>query len=283
VYNLRKRLIEATDFGAIPFEPSVNISRAREICASIRHRNGASKVPGKILTEQNAKLQKNLRFTVGVQLAENWQSGVANVCDWSTPECRTYCVSKAGRGNMEGVQRAKRWRTDLLLNEPDVFVTLWYHELVAHVTKHGSVAHRPDVFSDLHSWQWAPCIYEDPNVIHYGYTKRPVAQWWEDKPANLHLTYSASERTDDQEIETLTSAGVNVTVPFDVGRNHDLPKRYNGITVIDGDKTDERYLDPPGVIVGLRAKGALRRSGSPFLRAIPVAIESNPFNKESDN
>ena len=34
-----------------------------------------------------------------------------------------------------------------------------------------------------------------------------------------------------------------------------MPTSHLGLTVIDGDKTDTRYDDSRGVVVGLRAKG----------------------------
>jgi len=38
-----------------------------------------------------------------------------------------------------------------------------------------------------------------------------------------------------------------------------LPKKFNGLKVINGDKHDLRFKDPSGVIVGLVAKGLGRK------------------------
>jgi hypothetical protein len=46
---------------------------------------------------------------------------------------------------------------------------------------------------------------------------------------------------------------------FDTKKGADLPATWNGITVIDGDISDLRFLDPRGVIVGLRGKGEARK------------------------
>jgi len=48
---------------------------------------------------------------------------------------------------------------------------------------------------------------------------------------------------------------VNVAYVF----KNSIPKKYNGLKVIDGDKHDLRFLDPKGVIVGLVAKGRGRK------------------------
>jgi hypothetical protein len=45
----------------------------------------------------------------------------------------------------------------------------------------------------------------------------------------------------------------------------DVPDSYIGRTVIDGDDTDLRFLDPKGVVVGLKAKGRARKDTSGFV------------------
>ncbi len=54
--------------------------------------------------------------------------------------------------------------------------------------------------------------------------------------------------------------GFNVTVVFAVKKGEPLPKTWNGYRVIDGDIHDLRFLDPEGVVVGLRAKGRAKKT-----------------------
>lgn len=54
---------------------------------------------------------------------------------------------------------------------------------------------------------------------------------------------------------------------FAVRKGRPLPATYNGIPVIDGDVSDFRPVDPSGVIVGLRAKGAAIHDSSGFVRS----------------
>jgi hypothetical protein len=61
------------------------------------------------------------------------------------------------------------------------------------------------------------------------------------------------------------NAGHNVAVVFSTKKGFDLPSEYKGKKVIDGDKHDLRFLDPKGVIVGLRAKGPARQDESGFV------------------
>jgi hypothetical protein len=62
--------------------------------------------------------------------------------------------------------------------------------------------------------------------------------------------------------------GSNTAVVFGVKPGHDLPETFNGIEVIDGDKTDARFLDPEDTIVGLRAKGRMRRGNWKMVRKV---------------
>jgi len=48
-------------------------------------------------------------------------------------------------------------------------------------------------------------------------------------------------------------------VVFSTTRGAPLPIEFLGVPVIDSDAHDLRYLDPIGVIVGLRAKGRAAR------------------------
>ena len=55
---------------------------------------------------------------------------------------------------------------------------------------------------------------------------------------------------------------MNIAVVF---RDKNLPKKFLGLTVIDGDKDDLRFLDPKNSIVGLYAKGDARKDNSGFV------------------
>jgi hypothetical protein len=44
-----------------------------------------------------------------------------------------------------------------------------------------------------------------------------------------------------------------------------LPETYFGKIVVNGDETDLRFLDPKGVIVGLKAKGKAKKDTTGFV------------------
>jgi hypothetical protein len=99
-----------------------------------------------------------------------------------------------------------------------------------------------------------------PKVRFYDYTKAPL-ELRKDRPPRYHLTFSRGAYTSDTEIARILATGVNVAVVFAPS----VPKAWKGFRVIDGDKSDLRFLDPKGVIVGLEAKGKARKDRSGFV------------------
>ena len=46
---------------------------------------------------------------------------------------------------------------------------------------------------------------------------------------------------------------------------NELPTHWNGFPVINGDENDLRFLDPKGVVVGLKAKGKAKTDTTGFV------------------
>jgi hypothetical protein len=80
-------------------------------------------------------------------------------------------------------------------------------------------------------------------------------------PENYHLTVSYSE-ANQAYAEKVKQTRHNIAVVF---RDKQLPAEYLGRKVINGDKTDLRFLDPSGVVVGLYAKGPAKKDYSGFV------------------
>jgi hypothetical protein len=96
-----------------------------------------------------------------------------------------------------------------------------------------------------------------PEVQFYDYTKvrnRKVSHL-----TNYHLTFSKADGN-DMDVRLIASTGMNVAVVF-----KEVPDTYIGRTVIDGDETDLRFLDPKGVVVGLKAKGKAKKDTTGFV------------------
>jgi len=47
-----------------------------------------------------------------------------------------------------------------------------------------------------------------------------------------------------------------------------MPNTYAGAPVVDGDASDLRFLDPDGVVVGLKAKGDAKKDTSGFVKRV---------------
>jgi hypothetical protein len=124
--------------------------------------------------------------------------------------------------------------------------------------------------SDLPWEDIAPDIILDfPRVQFYDYTKSVdrarafgVGDNW---PANYHLTYSLSEKDVGQASDLILTLGVSVAVVF----SDFLPEFYLGAPVIDGNRSDWRFKDAPGSIVGLLAK-ARAKGGAAFSEGFTV-------------
>jgi hypothetical protein len=96
-----------------------------------------------------------------------------------------------------------------------------------------------------------------PTVQFYDYTKvlgRKVSQYF-----NYFLIFSKADGN-DADVARAMAQGMNVAAVFDA-----IPESYNGRDVINADETDLRFLDPKGVIAGLKAKGKAKKDYSGFV------------------
>jgi hypothetical protein len=136
-------------------------------------------------------------------------------------------------------------------------VTILGHEISKAADKHGDTLRvRLNTFSDLPWESIAPALFVT-RVKFYDYTKWPMGSRL--APGNYKLTYSVSENTKESEARNLLAAGHNIAVVFDTLRGQELPSTCYGVPVVDGDLSDDRTYDPARVVVGLRAKGRMRK------------------------
>ena len=94
-----------------------------------------------------------------------------------------------------------------------------------------------------------------PDVQFYDYTKNYL-RFDKVLPSNYHLTFSRSETNEAKSLELL-KRGFNVAMVFDK-----LPTEYQGFEVINADNDDLRFLDPKGVICGLKYKKMTGKGGA---------------------
>jgi len=215
--------------------------------------------------DSNAKLAKSgeLAVTIGLNLMPADGAG-KNVCPYSTPNCRRVCLGiAAGRNVQTSVQAGKVKRNLMFFADRDAFYLCVAWEISRAVRNRPgkTVAVRLNVTSDLNHAALAPYLFlAFPEVQFYDYTKG-----WdritEELPANYDITVSWSEESVDSDLASIREGRSRVAVVFD-----EIPTTWRGLTVIDGDETDARWLDPLGVVVGLKAKGAAKRDTSGFVQ-----------------
>jgi len=193
------------------------------------------------------------------------------VCAASTPACRFSCITFTGRGGMldqygmNQAQYARTRRTQQWRADPEGYVQLLAREIDRRWCKVRRLrfrySFRPNATSDLPQLA-AALSAEFPRVQFYDYTKLPRP--WERVRGNYSLTFSRSE-TNDRDCLLALANRVNVAVVFSTRKGESLPSTFWGRRVVDGDENDLRFLDPAGVIVGLRAKGRAKHDTSGFV------------------
>ena len=228
-------------------------------------------------------------FMTAIMYLAPWKLAGINLCPMAhIADCGHGCLNTAGRGGMakadadvvevepghvvkmNQVQKARIARTRFYAEDREGFMNQLAAEISAFLKKAERANLTPTVrlngTSDI-AWEKIPVhgaknIFElFPNVQFYDYTKIPNRR---NLPPNYHLTYSFSgvdafQPYVKKAIDTMP--GVNLAVVF----RKELPTHYMGRQVVSGDETDLRFLDPKGVIVGLKAKGKARKDTSGFV------------------
>jgi hypothetical protein len=220
-------------------------------------------------------------FLTGIQyFAPHTSAGILTgngepftVCSDASEQCILYCLNKAGHGGIipdgqttNAVLEARKARTVFYVEHSEEYwqqLDAEIEKLIARANRLGLIpCIRPNGTSDLPKIaQRIARKYPTLQVYDYTKHKRP----WERTLPNYHITFSWSGENLADCMDALEH-GINVAVPFHVAKGKPLPAEWNGYRVIDGDLTDLRFLDPVGVVVGLRAKGPARKCTTSFVQ-----------------
>lgn len=233
---------------------------------------------------KTVKGQKQGYLTAILHFAASDLSG-HNVCAKASAWCRKLCLTFSGHGGigldsfrLNTTQMARIRRTRWFYRDRKAFMAALVHELELFLLRceregmipvlrlNGTSDGRWERFGCFRKGKWYRNIFEAfPEIQGYDYTKigrrkRSFERLGHEWPSNYHLTFSRAEDNEAATIEALEN-GENVAVVFDTRKGEALPPLWtigaNTYQVIDGDEDDLRFLDPAGVIVGLRAKGYL--------------------------
>lgn len=242
---------------------------------------------GDLLTTANPKTAKSAKYgylTAILHLAPARMSG-HNVCPRASAGCTAACLNTAGRGGialdadgMNGIQRARIARTRHLFEDRAGFLDQLSREIEAHIRKAERARLIPCVrlngtsdvrFESLRARGSQTILERFAGLRFYDYTKRTDRT----ASANYHLTFSLAEtRASWRDHLTALAQGLSVAVVLagagDSAHPRPLPLEWNGRRLIDGDLSDLRFLDPPAVYIGLRAKGRAKIDGTGFVKPL---------------
>jgi len=229
----------------------------------------------KLLSTANPKIQKGTKLgylSFILHLAPADLSG-REVCPKRTQGCTAACLNTAGRGGIfkrgettNMIQRARIRKTERFFNDRQGFLRDLEQDIVKAIRfaeRRGlTPVFRLNGTSDL-AWEKYGIIQKFPGVQFYDYTK-VLGRRVEHLP-NYHLTFSAADGN-DADVSRAMLQGMNVAVVFDR-----IPETYKGRPVFNADDTDLRFLDPKGVVLGLKAKGRAKRDTSGFVVFLKAA------------
>jgi hypothetical protein len=228
----------------------------------------------KLLSTANPKIQKGTKLgylSFILHLAPADLSG-HNTCPKATAGCKSACLNTAGRGGMfrkgentNMIQKARIRKTQYFYNARQDFMLDLKKDIEKGIKLAAKLGLKP-VFrlngtSDL-SWEKYDMIpglnvFECfPDIQFYDYTKVLGRKAGYD---NYFLIFSQADGN-EADVNQAIAQGMNVATVFDV-----VPTEYKGRPVINADETDLRFLDPRGVIAGLKAKGRAKKDYSGFV------------------
>jgi hypothetical protein len=225
----------------------------------------------KLLSTANPKIQKGTKLgylSFILHLAPSDLSG-KNTCPKATRGCIAACLNTAGRGGMfkrgentNMIQKARIRKTKYFFENRDAFMQDLMQDIAKamnYAAKKGlTPVFRLNGTSDI-SWEKYVVNGQGDNIFQmfhmvqfYDYTKvlgRKVKHI-----PNYHLTFSKADGNDADVAEALLQ-GMSVVAVYD--------KIPAGVP--SADETDLRFLDPKGIMLGLKAKGRAKKDYSGFV------------------
>lgn len=251
-------------------EKTINFSRLRDQFEITYDKwldtpNARALFPVLTQPKANAKLAKQSDRTTSYKiyslfLAPADSSGY-EMCLWRSQDCTDICLNCSGKGALSSVQAARIRKTKRLVETPhDFFWSLLCEMHKASKDKSTAPVMRLNGTSDL-PWDYiAPELFSFFEVAgwkFYDYTKSITRAYHQSPAWDQTLSYSGHNW--DECSKLLADNRGRVAVVFDIPKGQPLPTHWRGYGVIDGDADDLRFLDPTGVIVGLRYKVVTRK------------------------
>lgn len=213
----------------------------------------------------SSKIAKGLKYnesTYILYLAPAKLSGY-EVCPMRTDECTAACLNESGRNKIDihknQINKARIKKTKLFFEDREFFMGWLIYEIgkeKANAERKGMrFSVRLNGTSDLDPTTFKldnkNILEWFPDVTFYDYTKISKRFRLLEKYPNYDLTYSFSGYNMMDCFTLLKEGKGRVAMVFE---GKQLPTKWSGYNVIDGDAYDMRYLDEENVIVGLKFK-----------------------------
>ena len=205
----------------------------------------------------NAKTAKNDIKTFILYLApHNLNYKGITLCKDASNGCIDSCLNTAGMGAFSSVQLSRINKANYFVSDKKVFLAQLLKEIKREIKKatdkNEKIAFRLNGTSDIdflylldRHFDFNVDLLQYDKVFFYDYTKSlPRAKRYKNY-RNYTLTFSKSE-TNQKEVNEALNLGINVAAVF----GSDLPKKYKGVKVIDGDKSDLEMIKFKNIILG---------------------------------
>lgn len=252
-----------------------------QILGSEKNRSLFARLPEKLLgIDTNAKTIKGEKYNIKtaiLYLMPSDKSGVQLCPMAKLAGCEKACLFTAGRGAMSSVMLSRLRKTLYFNQYRDQFMHQLQNELIrerAKAERRGyKLIVRLNGTSDIRwenivlGYSYANIMEALPDIQFYDYTKIANRK---NIPSNYDLTFSYSGVSEYLPfVQKAVANGERIAVVF---RNRSIVDQmlangeaFLGLTVVDGDNTDIRHLDPKGAVVALYAKGKARYDKSGFV------------------
>ena len=219
---------------------------------------------------------ETLGFLTGILYLAPYKSTRYNTCSMAVKAlCGEACLYTAGRGAMSNVAQGRVNKTLWFFEERNSFMQQLAKNIRSLIVKAknaeqtllirlngtSDIRWESVAFTDADGTYYASIFEAFPDVQFYDYTKDCNR---DGIPSNYDLTFSYSGVASFQPYVNIAIAkGMRMAVVF---RNvASIPTSFKGMSVVGGDDSDVRHIDPQGVIVALYAKGKAKLDKTGFV------------------
>jgi len=226
----------------------------------------------------DAKTSKGekMGFLTGIlYLAPYKTISIYNTCSMAhIAGCDKACLYSAGRGAYSSVQKARINKTEWYYQDRESFILQLIKNIYSLIYKANKLGLIPlirlngtsDIKWENVSFEYNGKYYDNimqlfPDIQFYDYTKIINRN---NLPINYDLTFSYSGKPEFiKYVNKAINNKMRIAVVFK--DKHNLPNEFMGLSVVNGDNSDIRHLDPQNVIVALYAKGKAKSDNTGFV------------------